>query len=114
MATRQLVRTRVNDRSTRTHRAVRGDSDTVSVRKLRSALKPALSALRKLARYRLEPELDRLMLDMGERKEFLGKQEHDLLLGLVHFTERRTLEKLEAMVVLKELGEQFPSLINGK
>ena len=113
MATQQLVRTRTIDRPGRTQRKSR-ETDMVSIRHLRSALKPVLSALRKLARYRLEPELDRLMLDMGERKEFLGKQEHDLLLGLVHFTERRTLEKLEATVILKELGEQFPELINGK
>jgi hypothetical protein len=72
---------------------------------IRSALAPSVSALRRLARYKLEPSLARRMQSLGERKEFLGKVEHDELLALVAFAQRRSIEKLEAQVALKRLNE---------
>jgi hypothetical protein len=54
------------------------------------------------------------MRELGERKEFLGKDEHDELLALVTFTQRRSIEKLEAEVALKRLKELLPSVAAGK
>ena len=59
---------------------------------IRSALAPSVSALRRLARYKLEPSLSRRMQSLGERKEFLDKDEHDELLALVAFAQRRSIE----------------------
>jgi hypothetical protein len=84
------------------------------MRDLKAALKPALASLRKLARYKLEPGIDQLMLDLGERKESLDKQEHRLLLGLVEFWQDRMIESLEARVALQRLRREMPALVNGK
>jgi hypothetical protein len=81
---------------------------------IRSALAPSVSALRRLARYKLEPPLDRRMHALGERKEFLGKEEHDELMALVNFAQRRSIEKLEAQVALKRLNELLPDVAAGK
>jgi hypothetical protein len=74
-------------------------------RQIRRALYPSVAALRRIARYRLEPSLNRRMRELGERKEFLGKKEHAELLALLAFTQQRTLEKLEARAALKRLNE---------
>jgi hypothetical protein len=50
------------------------------------------------------------MLELGENKEFLGKEEHDELMALVAFSERRSIEKLEALVALKQLGKVVPGV----
>lgn len=54
------------------------------------------------------------MHDLGERKEFLGKEEHEELLALVAFSQRRSIEKLEAQVALKRLIELLPEVAAGK
>jgi len=51
------------------------------------------------------------MQDLSERKEFLGAAEYKELLALVEFTQHRTIEKLEAEVALKRLGEVLPDLV---
>ncbi|MHB1422666.1 MAG: hypothetical protein ACYC3I_05615 [Gemmataceae bacterium] len=56
-----------------------------------------------MADYRLDPALDRRLLDLGERKEWLSQSEQDELLALVAFTQQRTLEKLEAEAALQDL-----------
>jgi hypothetical protein len=81
---------------------------------IRSALAPSVSALRRLARYKLEPPLERRMHALGERKEFLGKEEHDELVALVTFAQRRSVEKLEAQVALQRLNEILPDVAAGK
>jgi len=81
---------------------------------IRSALAPSVSTLRRLARYRLEPSLERRMHTLGERKEFLGKDEHKELLALVAFAQRRSIEKLEAKVALKRLSDLLPDVAAGK
>jgi hypothetical protein len=63
------------------------------------------ASLQSLADYELEPPLQRRMTDLGERKEFLTAAEHDELLSLVAFTERRTAEKLTARLALSRLQE---------
>jgi hypothetical protein len=87
---------------------------TVSITdpKLDRALRPCIQMLRHVARFELEPALDRRIQDLGERKEFLGAGEHDELLGLVAFTQKRTLEKLEAQVALERLHELFPEMVD--
>jgi hypothetical protein len=75
---------------------------------LEPALRTARQALRRLANYRLEPALDDRLRDLGERKEFLTPAEHAELLALVEFTERRTQEKLEAELALRQLDAVAP------
>jgi hypothetical protein len=77
---------------------------------VKQALSPTIAFLRRMARYKLDPAVQRRMLELGERKEFLGKEEHDELMALVAFSERRSLKKLEALVALKRLGEVVPGL----
>lgn len=71
---------------------------------MQQALKPTIAFLRRLARYKLDRSLRCRLMELGERKEFLGKKEHDELMALVEFSQNRTLEKLEALVALKRLG----------
>jgi len=73
-----------------------------------SAVKACVSALRKIAEYELEPSLQTLLVDLGERKEFLSDAEHDELMALVDFTRKRTLESLEAKRTLDRLHDAFP------
>jgi hypothetical protein len=74
--------------------------DTV---RLRSTLQTCERALRRVADYRLDPALDQRLRDLGERKEWLSPAEHEELLALVAFTQKRTLEKLDAEVALQDL-----------
>jgi hypothetical protein len=62
----------------------------------------------------MEPALARRMHELGERKEFLGKKEHDELLRLVDFWAQRLIDKLSAKVALKELRRIMPKLVNGR
>ena len=71
--------------------------------RLQSAFRTCERALRRLADYCLDPALDQRLRDLGERKEWLSKAEHDELLALVAFTQQRTLEKLDAEAALREL-----------
>ena len=73
-----------------------------------SALKTCVGALSKIADYRLEASLRRRLDDLGGRKEFFGPDEHDELLGLVEFSQRRTIESLEARLALNRLRDAFP------
>jgi hypothetical protein len=77
---------------------------------LRSAVEACVSALRTVASYELEPSLERRLLDLGERKEFLAQAEHDELMALVDFTRRRTIESLEAKRALDRLHDVFPEV----
>ncbi len=71
--------------------------------RLQSAFRTCERALRRMTEYRLDPALDQRLRDLGERKEYLSKAEHDELLALVAFTQQRTLEKLDAEAALQEL-----------
>ncbi len=72
-------------------------------KRLQSAFRTCERALRRVADYRLDPALDQRLRDLGERKEWLSRAEHDELLALVTFTQQRALEKLEAEAALQEL-----------
>src|SRR5262245_30781604 len=74
------------------------------------ALGPSIAFLQRMARYKLESAFDRRMLELGENKEFLSKEEHDELMALVAFSERRNIERLEALVALKRLAEVVPGV----
>jgi hypothetical protein len=75
---------------------------------LEPALRTARQALRRMANYSLEPALDERLRDLGERKEFLTPSEHAELLALATFAQRRTLEKLEAQLALRQLDAAAP------
>lgn len=85
-------------------------SPTTDARRIQDALTTCLGALRDVAASKLEPALDRRMLDLGERKEFLGPEEHAELLALVAFAQQRTREKLQAHLALQRLQAAFPDL----
>jgi hypothetical protein len=55
--------------------------------RLKAALRTCERALRRVADYRLDPALDQRLRDLGERKEWLSRAEHDELLALVAFTQ---------------------------
>jgi hypothetical protein len=74
------------------------------------ALAASISAMKRWANYVLPPDLDRRILDLGERKESLSKEERDELLAWVDFTQKLTLERLSAEVALKRLRAVFPEI----
>jgi hypothetical protein len=76
-----------------------------------AALSSSVSALRRLANYTLPPELDRRILDLGERKESLTPDERAELLAWVAFTQQRSAEKVEAEVALRRLAAVCPDLV---
>jgi hypothetical protein len=74
---------------------------------VRAALETCAMILDKLATDQLEPALQHRLDDLEARKESLGPLEHDELLALVEFTQRRTIEALEARPALRRLREAF-------
>jgi hypothetical protein len=78
---------------------------------VRDALETCVGALNRLVTYKLEPSLQRRLDELGARKEFLNKTEHDELLALVDFTQHRTIEALEARLALSRLRDAFPSMV---
>ncbi len=76
-----------------------------------AALASSVAALRRVAGYALPPELDRRVLDLGERKEDLTPAERAELLAWVAFTQQRSLEKLEAQAALARLAALRPELV---
>lgn len=76
--------------------------------RLQVAVKNSAKALRRMVEYRMPPALDRKMLELGERKEFISPEEHEQLMALVEFSEERSAEKLEAELALKQLQSLFP------
>jgi hypothetical protein len=81
---------------------------------LQEALRPAVEVLRRMARYKMEPFLARRMTELGERKEFLTKKEHDELMQFVDFWQNRTNDKLQALFALKNLREVCPKLLRNR
>jgi hypothetical protein len=68
------------------------------------------AALRRVGGYSLDSALDRRILELGERKEFLTPAERSELLAWVAFTQERSLEKLEAERALRRLLAVCPEL----
>ena len=74
-------------------------------------LEGCVSPLRRIAEYELPESLAQRMHELGERKDVLNEPERGELTALVDLWRQRTLEKLEAQVALKRLGEHFPALV---
>jgi len=75
-----------------------------------SVLRECDVALQQVAAYRLPPALDRRLLWLSENKESLTQEEREELLELVDLTQERTVEKLRARLVLKQIAEMLPHL----
>lgn len=81
---------------------------------IHSALDSCASALRRIASYELEPSLQNRFLDLGERKELLSQPEYDELMALVDFTQKRTIESLDAKIALDRIGSQLREIVEGE
>lgn len=79
----------------------------------RATLEASAAALRRVAGYALDPAVDRRILELGERKEFLSPAEHQELMAWVAFTEQRSVEKFEAELALRRLVAAYPELGSG-
>jgi hypothetical protein len=77
-----------------------------------AAIEACAVALRRMAAYELNPTLTQRMHELGERKEYLTQAEHDELLALVEFAQKRTIEKLEAQMALARLRAALPGLVS--
>ncbi len=75
-------------------------------------MRAVVASLRRAADYELEAPLADRMRDLSERKEFLGAAEHEELMALVDFSQRRTIEKLEAELALQRLGKVLPEVVS--
>lgn len=81
---------------------------------LKQAIESCVVTLRRLAEYELEAGINKRLLELSENKEFLKKAEKEELQALVEFWQKRTIDKLEAMVALRLLGQVFPELVSPK
>lgn len=77
------------------------------------ALHSSARAIRRLAGYTLPPELDRRILDLGERKEVLTPDERAELFAWVAFAQQRSIDVAEAQLALRRLTAAFPHLAGG-
>jgi hypothetical protein len=74
------------------------------------AINSSAVALRRIAGYVLPPELDRRILELGERKDTLTPDERDELHAWVKFTQQRSIDMFEAQLALRRLTSVFPEL----
>jgi hypothetical protein len=77
------------------------------------ALMASAAALRRLADYKLPPELDRRLHELGERKESLSPDERAEYLAWIAFTEERSIEKMRAELALHSLAAVCPEVASG-
>jgi hypothetical protein len=77
-----------------------------------AAIEACAVALKRMANYELNATLRQRMHELGERKEYLSPDEHEELLALVEFTQKRTVEKLEAQTALSRLRAMLPGLLS--
>ncbi|MBI1832034.1 MAG: hypothetical protein HYR84_11355 [Planctomycetes bacterium] len=84
---------------------------SVSNGSLDSLIQDCAATLQKVASYKLPASLDRRLLWLSENKETLTPDEREELLALVDFTQDRTVEKLQASVILRRLAEAWPQLL---
>ena len=75
-----------------------------------AALRSSAIALRRAAAYVLAPELDRRILNLGERKVELSDDERAELMAWVEFVQERSLEKFASELALRKLNDAFPEL----
>jgi hypothetical protein len=77
-----------------------------------STIEACVVALKRMADHELNATLSQRTHELGERKEYLGPEEHEELLALVDFTQKRTVEKLEARAALSRLRAALPDLLS--
>ena len=77
-----------------------------------NAIRVSTAALKRWSNYQLPPELDRRILDLGERKESLTESERLEFMAWIEFTQQKSIDKLSAEVALKRLEEQFPEAVD--
>jgi hypothetical protein len=75
-----------------------------------SLIQDCAATLQKMACYKLPAAMDRRLLGLSENKETLTEVERDELHALIDFSEDRTVEKLQAKVLLQRLAEAWPQL----
>jgi hypothetical protein len=75
-----------------------------------SLIQECAATLQSVANYRMPAAMDRRLLWLSENKEGLTQPEREELLALVDFSEDRTVEKLQAKVMLQRLAETWPQL----
>ena len=73
-------------------------------------IRDCAAAMQKVAAYKLPAALDRRLLWLSENKERLTEAEQDELRALVDFSEDRTVEKLQAKLILQRLADEWPQL----
>jgi hypothetical protein len=73
-----------------------------------AVIKECAATLQKVAAHKLPAALDRRLLWLSENKETLTSAEREELLALVDFSEDRTVEKLQANVLLNRLAHVWP------
>ncbi len=78
---------------------------------LDQVLRDCVATLQRVGASRLPQALDRRLLWLSENKERLAESEREELLAIVEFSEDRTLEKLQAQVLLKRLTALCPTLV---
>ena len=78
---------------------------------LYSALEDAVGVLRNVAEYRLEPEVENRMHELGENKDACSRKDREEHRELTDFWRRRTLQKLQALNVLRRLHQLAPELV---
>jgi hypothetical protein len=71
-----------------------------------SVLQDCVTTLQNVAASKLPPAIDRRLLWLSENKESLSEAEREELLALIDFSEDRTVEKLQAKVMLQRLAER--------
>jgi hypothetical protein len=69
------------------------------------------ATLRNLAAYQLPAALNGRLLWLSENKEKLTESERGELNALIDFSEDRTVEKLQAKVMLRRLADAWPHLL---
>ena len=79
---------------------------------LYSALEDAVNVLRDVAEFELEPEVEDRMRELGEQKDACSSIERSEHRQLADFWRRRSLQKLQALSVLKRLHEVAPQLVD--
>ena len=77
-----------------------------------SVLQDCVTTLQHVAASKLPPAIDRRLLWLSENKETLNEAEREELLALIDFSEDRTVEKLQARVMLQRLAEAWPQLFS--
>lgn len=75
-----------------------------------SLIRECAETLQRMADYKLPIPLDRRLLWLSENKEQLTEAEREELVALVEFSEDRTVDRLQARVVIRRLHEAWPQL----